>query len=190
MTAEEIIQKVSKEMTLPVSELIKEINVFKDVLLNGGTEFSLGNEIDQILQGLQNLKGLYLFQIKLPSGFQRVEFFKNFWDKTREAEGANNYPRVNGQRIQQGFSNNVDEWIPLYLGKSKELPARIKQHITLEKTSATYALKLKSQEGLFTDWHFKFSTISFNALDERFYFLCEILEEELRKVVCPIVGAQ
>ncbi len=183
-------------MVLKEKDFLEEITTFGDELLKDGfisyCEKSLLSgkqyKLDDPLSMNQNHEGIYLFQIKHSSS-SNADFMKEFTDvwKKREPSIVGNYPKSN---IRDSHAYKNSDWLPLYLGISKKLHDRISLHISNEKDRlnlTTWALKLKRSPSL-KDYKFQYSFIEFKGLGEK-YFLCEILELQLRARIKPIIGA-
>ncbi|WP_157970322.1 hypothetical protein [Albibacterium indicum] len=81
----------------------------------------------------------------------------------------------------------LKEWIPLYIGKSRNIASRIHGHIFRELDKTTFAMKLKSRENLYGQ-RFR---ISYIKLDVNNYdMLVPYVERRLRNKINPIVGKQ
>lgn len=81
----------------------------------------------------------------------------------------------------------LSDWIPLYIGKSKNISKRVWEHIHLGLQQPTFALKLKHREHLLNDT-FRLSTVRIDV--ENYYWIMPVLERSLRDKVNPIVGRQ
>jgi hypothetical protein len=78
-------------------------------------------------------------------------------------------------------------WMPLYIGKSKNVGARVLEHINLGLDKNTFALKLAARPTM-TDRRFRLHTIALPV--ENYNILAPALESELRNRFNPIVGKQ
>jgi hypothetical protein len=77
--------------------------------------------------------------------------------------------------------------MPLYIGKSKTVGKRVKEHLTLPMKARTFALKIQERPNM-RRHKFRLSTI---RLDVTHYnLLAPTLEETLRDLINPIVGKQ
>jgi hypothetical protein len=87
-------------------------------------------------------------------------------------------------------NNFRDSWIPLYVGKSKNVQSRIYEHI--EGLSAkTYGMKLSHRETLKYGIQFRVSYSPLYELgDDIMYELVKVIENKVRAEFNPIIGKQ
>lgn len=157
--------------------------------------------IDEILKSLEDKltkrcdrkkshkKGVYFFEIKTNQDDSLSKWLESFSKKWQMLGVDKIYsPNIINKRIKKYEEENfLPEWMPLYLGISKELFSRIKEHINLKFTQTTYALKLKERDNL-KDETFR---VRFIEVETEYYdLLLPRLESILRDKLNPIVGKQ
>jgi hypothetical protein len=131
--------------------------------------------------------GLYFIELKNSSGHTDFQCwaaaFVAAWTDSRYKQRFVPNPkkgRVNSHKT-------LKEWVPLYIGKSRDISKRLWEHIHLPMDKPTYALKLKGREHLRDD-KFKLSTIKIEAVN--YDWIMPVLERALRDKFNPIIGRQ
>lgn len=81
----------------------------------------------------------------------------------------------------------LEDWMPLYIGKSKKVGVRVSDHLNLPLEARTFALKIQSRPNM-RYRRFRLSTIPLNV--QNYDLIAPILERELRERLNPIVGKQ
>jgi hypothetical protein len=81
----------------------------------------------------------------------------------------------------------LEEWMPLYIGKSKTVGTRVIEHLRLPLEARTFALKILSRPNM-RDRQFRLSAIQLNV--QNYDLIAPVLERELRDRLNPIVGKQ
>lgn len=149
-------------------------------------DFYLFNKLDY--------KGLYLFEIKRDTNQNPIDWLDSFTQKFRgrEKEFLHKFtPNVVKKRKKE-HTKSTNEWIPIYLGKSKNIKNRVREHIFLELAKYTFALKLKERKidgiSIFGDELFRLKTIKVDVVN--YDVIVTHLEKQLRKKLNPIVGKQ
>ncbi|SDY07198.1 hypothetical protein SAMN05444411_1195 [Lutibacter oricola] len=172
------------------SEISKQMKILKDEIkrfeFEDNYKFKL-NEARQLFNENQlNFKGVYLLEIKKSEKFRNFnEWFFDF-EKNWINDKFHNTPRLRKKSIENLKIN--DDWIPIYIGKSKNVGKRITQHLFLENQKNTYALKLESKGFLDND-NLRVKTINLDYIDN-YDQLVPVIENELRIRFNPIIGKQ
>lgn len=83
--------------------------------------------------------------------------------------------------------DSIEAWLPLYLGKSKNVSRRIFEHVNQPADKPTFSMKMKARENL-AGLTFKVGWISLAGLN--YELLAPVLESTLRDRLHPIVGKQ
>jgi hypothetical protein len=94
-------------------------------------------------------------------------------------------PTIKKKRI--AAHGQLEEWIPIYLGKSKKISDRIGGHLCLDMDKRTFALKLLSRTNLVGET-FRLNIINLNT--ENYDIVAPIVESELRNRINPLIGRQ
>jgi hypothetical protein len=80
------------------------------------------------------------------------------------------------------------EWMPFYIGKSKHVDCRLREHVHLPLEKKTFALKLNARPTMISrQW--RFSTISLERV-RNYSVIAPQMESALRNRYHPIVGRQ
>jgi hypothetical protein len=78
-------------------------------------------------------------------------------------------------------------WMPMYLGKSKNVSKRVIEHVNLEMIQSTFAMKLRARNNpRFLDW--RLSVVQLEVTN--YAFIAENLERLLRDRLSPLIGKQ
>lgn len=132
--------------------------------------------------------GIYYIEIKNHYHFNDfkswVENFRNEWED--QIYKRRFVPNLQKNRIK-AQQEKFDEWIPLYIGKSKNIRGRVWEHIFKDLSTNTFALKLNARE------HAKKETFRLSIIQipsENYDIIMPIIEKTLRKKLNPIVGRQ
>jgi len=96
------------------------------------------------------------------------------WDIHKEFTPCIKKKRIS---VHSSLTTNLNEWIPLYIGKSKKINRRVEKHIFKELNKTTYALKLKARGNL-NDETFKLKTIKLEVTN--YDSILPIIEKILR----------
>ncbi|WP_371142422.1 hypothetical protein [Burkholderia cepacia] len=94
-------------------------------------------------------------------------------------------PNLKKKRINRHRS--LPEWLPLYLGKSRNVGARVLEHLNLGLDKTTFALKLRARPTMATR-AFRLHVLELRV--ENYDLIAPALEAALRDRFNPIVGKQ
>ncbi|MDH1603947.1 hypothetical protein [Empedobacter sp. GD03739] len=135
-----------------------------------------------------NFKGLYMFEIKNNGFFEDINDWKNdFTKRWCDEEFLRRFvPNVRKKRLKELTDSN-QEWIPLYIGKSRSVGKRIHEHIYKPIEKTTFAMKLKARHNLSYEV-FRISAVKIDV--NNYNWIVPVLENELRNRLNPIVGKQ
>lgn len=142
---------------------------------------------DEKTVSLQSYPGIYRIDVSsagsvlsLPAWIEEFrlewehdDFFKKFT------------PNFKLKRIAQ--HRHLNEWMPLYLGKSKNVGKRVLEHINLGLDKTTYALKLKARPCM-RNRRFRLHTLQLPV--KNYNLIVPALESALRDEFHPLVGKQ
>lgn len=135
----------------------------------------------------QNYRGIY--RIDVHTAGPHVDFetwmsaFKLEWEHSDFKKKFT--PNTKKKRIK--CHSTLEEWIPLYIGKSQKVAARVWEHINLDLEKTTFALKLKARPTMAAR-RFRLSTIELKVTN--YDVLAPVLEKSLRNRFNPIIGKQ
>lgn len=149
---ERIIQDFDDHINQYVVELENKID---DINFDYGQSitFTLSEDLDtKSIFNNSIKKGIYLFEVNLDHLYS-----KSVYRKTKVKEFAKDWKKKKNDSFfspsiikskQKKYEEFNDEWLPLYIGKSKKLNSRIIEHIDLSPKKNTYAMKLKHRPNL------------------------------------------
>lgn len=112
-----------------------------------------------------------------------IETFRSEWEQDDFKKKST--PNLKKKRILQ--HQQLPEWMPLYLGKSKNVGARVLDHINLELEKTTYALKLAARPGM-VNRIFRLHTLELRV--QNYDLIVPVLEAALRNRFNPLIGRQ
>lgn len=193
MTHSRIFNKAIEALQ-PINELLNKDKFVKSCekrLCEKGIKFEVC-ETDQISVPF-NGSGIYMFWANFsewnksnkPWDALLSEFLDN-WDKPEE--NISYFPKSNRKRSILG-NYDINDFVPFYLGKSKNLADRVNQHLYLEPNKRTYALKLNHRCDLLRGIIFEINWLPLETTKST-YFLVDKVESILREHFMPIVGKQ
>lgn len=131
--------------------------------------------------------GIYFIEIKNDSD---IETFADWIDNFRvkwEHEDYKKHFVSNLRKVRISQHTELKEWIPMYIGKSKQIGGRIHQHIYKELGKPTFALKLNARNNL-RDKTFRLSVIKVPL--DNYDWVMPVIERTLRNRINPIIGRQ
>lgn len=180
MTELEVINKKLTELNDELVNYAKSLN-FKIVC-----EFDLEN-CESIPWNEIHSKGIYFIEIKNKTNFNDFQsWIKTFREEWEDEKYKYRFvPNIKNKRINK--HNELKDWIPLYIGKSKKISTRIHQHIFKEIEKTTFALKLNARE------HAKKETFRLSIIEiptNNYDWIVPVLEKTLRDQINPIIGKQ
>lgn len=149
-------------------------------------EFSMNN-LDSIPWHEMNCQGLYLIEIK--NDF-KYDIFTDWANDFCKRWGDERYVKrwvSNPKKMRLSKHQGLNEWIPLYIGKSRKIKDRIHEHIHLKLEQPTTGLKLKVRDNMQNEI-FRVSFI--NIPTENYEWVMSNLERILRDRINPIIGRQ
>jgi hypothetical protein len=152
------------------------------------SQVTLSEQLDLKIFDEVNFPGLYLFEIK--NG--RSETFGNWFDEFKDIWHHKDYlkrfvPNTKIKRTSRYERDQIYNWIPLYIGKSRNVSRRIKEHFSLGLDRNTTAMKLLSRTNLFSNT-FRISTMKIETVN--YDLILPQFEKAFRDVKNPILGRQ
>lgn len=131
--------------------------------------------------------GVYLIEIKNDSKFSDfASWLSNFREEWEDPKYKTHFVS-NLRKVRIAKHSELKEWIPIYIGKSKQIASRVHQHIYKELGKPTFALKLNSRENM-KKYTFRLSAI--NVASENYDWVMPVFEKTLRDKINPIIGRQ
>lgn len=149
--------------------------------------FQIQEASDKIPWHEINYSGIYLLEIKCDPSFNNfeswIENFKHRWEDDQYRKSFT--PNIKKKRVN--MHKELKEWIPIYIGKSKNIESRIHEHIYKEMHKTTFALKLNARENMKNDF-FRLRTIRIEV--QNYDAIVPRIESQLRNEINPIIGKQ
>jgi hypothetical protein len=180
----ENITKIDTELSTLMATLKAELDHYK---FEPKFEFVLNKNFD--LSFLEKIKYPGVYLIEIHTGNQEITFndwVKSFLEKWQDKEYVSHFV-PNSRKGRLAAHKDLSTWFPLYIGKSKDISKRIKEHLYLEMKRPTGALKLIGRENIY-DHVFKVSTIRIEV--KNYDIIMPQLERMLRNKINPILGRQ
>ena len=164
-----------------LNQIIGEVD-FNEIL-----EFKLDEAGNKIPWNDIVYPGIYLLEIKNNSTHLSFnEWVDNFKSEWEDEEYLRRFtPNLKKMRIKA--HKELNDWIPLYIGKSKNIGSRIHEHIYKELEKTTFALKLMARRNLRNET-FRLKTIKIEV--ENYDAIVPRIEWQLRNRINPIIGKQ
>ena len=142
---------------------------------------------DEETIALQSYPGVYRIDVSTAGNSADVsawiEEFRLEWEHSDFLKKFT--PNFKKKRIAQ--HRHLNEWMPLYLGKSKNVGKRVLEHINLELDKTTFALKLRARPGM-SRRIFRLHTLRLPV--QNYNLIVPSLESALRDRFHPLVGKQ
>ncbi|WP_452226807.1 hypothetical protein [Lacinutrix cladophorae] len=178
------ITKIDEEINKQLELLKEEVKLIE---LEEICEFKLENAGKIIPWDDLVHKGIYLFEIKNDKRFTDfdswIEDFKEIW----ETDEYRYKFTPNTKKVRIKAHNVLNEWIPIYIGKSRNIGRRIHGHIYKELHKTTFALKLLARTNL-KNHTFRLKAIKVDV--HNYDSIVPKIEWQLRNRINPIIGKQ
>lgn len=161
--------------------------------------FRLNEELTELnLPDAYMQSGVYFFEMKLPSGqgygVKTATKLQNIIKQWRHSSVRKLWsPDVRQIRLNAHFDKVSkkytfeSEWIPFYIGKSRNVAKRIREHIFQEAHKTTFGMKLKARKNIY-GLEFRVSTIPITV--QHYDIIVPHVERLMRNKLNPIVGKQ
>lgn len=176
--------KLSEAMSL-LSEQINSYEFESAVeIITDGTYITNKNN------SVSTKSGIYLIEIKIIENYSNFdEWLEEFIKVLNHDEYKNSHvPSMMITRCNFHKKIKLAEWFPLYIGKSKNISGRIKQHFELKLNQKTTGLKLMIRKE-FDGKIFRVSTIVLDVISN-YDVIAPQFEKQMRDKVNPILGRQ
>ena len=155
-------------------------------------QFLISKELDsKSLFNYEKKQGVYLFELNLDNenlvGKKRSTKIINFskdWSKKKHDSFFSSSVIKKRLKLRENFD---EKWLPIYIGKNKDIYKRIGEHIDLSPKKNTYAMKLKHRCNLH-GLEFRVSIIEVDVTN--YSFIVPHIERSLREKYHPIIGKQ
>jgi hypothetical protein len=190
-----LIDKGAKVM----EEKIKAIDTSLSSLLAGFAQLAAsvpfqqrGNLFDAEEVAAHDYPGIYLIEVCTRSTSVQtltdwISAFRDEWmhEMYRDMFVANPQKKRMNVHLAAG---HLKDWMPIYIGKSKNISSRLQEHVSMPLGKKTFAMKLDARPTMKTrQW--RFSTISLEGV-ENYGVIAPQMEGALRDCYHPIVGRQ
>jgi hypothetical protein len=178
------IKKIDELITVQLSELG---SLTSSLQFDELGEFVLSEDTSKICSKDHSYPGVYFFEIKNMHASDNVASWMQEFEATWKHIDYHMQwvPGIKKHRVKQHTS--IGEWVPLYIGKSRNVGARVNEHILKELSKTTFAMKLKARKNLYgTTFRVKALKIDIKNYD----VIVPYFESCLRDIMHPIVGKQ
>lgn len=175
-------QNIDGDLTLLANQISK---IADSLEFKENLQFNMGDDISSLSLEELSFSGVYFFEIQNPQCSVDIELFltdfKMKWEAW-EYKGAF-VPNTKQKRmIQHRFP--VD-WVPLYVGKSKNIANRLKGHFFMPLDRKTFGMKLSSRTNL-AGYRIRLSTIRIDV--KNYDLIVPKVESHFREKYHPIIG--
>ncbi|MDN5288607.1 MAG: hypothetical protein JWR38_4881 [Mucilaginibacter sp.] len=173
--------------TIVSAELLKLNSIAELLNFEKICEFELKEDINEICDKSHSYPGIYFFEIK-NTDFDTdtltwMNAFTALWkDKDYHKQWV---PGI--KKIRVRAHTQITDWIPLYIGKSKNVGSRINEHLLKDLDKTTFAMKLKARKNLYGKT-FRVQALKMDVIN--YDVIVPHLESVLRNKWNPIVGKQ
>lgn len=177
-----------EQINIKLKELNSElISLAKSIEFEKICEFNLENCKNTIPWDDIMFSGVYQIEIKNDERFNDfTSWVTNFRDEWEDLRYKKKFvPNLRKVRIAE--HTELKEWIPIYIGKSKQIKGRIHQHIYKELVKPTFALKLNERDNM-KKYTFRLSVIK--GSPDNYDWVMPVFEKTLRDRIHPIIGRQ
>jgi len=172
--------EITKQLDL-IKAFANELH-FKEIC-----QFELNEKLQNIPWDILTHSGLYLIEVRNNENFEVyeewVDDFKFRWEDKNYLKKFT--PNFKLKRIKA--HNELKEWIPLYIGKSKNIKSRLYGHIYKELAKTTFAMKLLARENMKQEI-FRISVINLELIN--YDAIIPVIENQLRNRINPLIGKQ
>jgi hypothetical protein len=133
----------------------------------------------------QSFRGIYRIDISTAgSAFNVSEWIERFRIEWEHDDFKKKFtPNLKKKRI--AFHTVLPEWMPLYLGKSKNISGRVLEHINLPLEKTTFALKLNARPEM---KKYRLRLHALPVLVQNYDLIVPTLESALRNRFNPLIG--
>lgn len=142
---------------------------------------------DESTIALQKFPGIYRIDVSTAGTTREVkQWISDFRSEWEHDDYKKKFtPNLKLKRI--AFHQHLPEWMPLYLGKSKNVGARVLEHISLGLEKTTFALKLKARPSMAAR---RFRLHALEVRVKNYDLVVPALESALRNRFNPLIGKQ
>ncbi|URC11912.1 hypothetical protein [Flavobacterium sp. B183] len=176
----EIDSEITKQLYL-IKAFSNELH-FKEIC-----QFELNEKLDNIPWDILNHPGIYLIEVRNNEKFKIYEEWVNDFKFRWENEDYVKKFTLNFKLKRIKAHNELKEWIPLYIGKSKNIKSRLHGHIYKELSKTTFAMKLLARENMKKEI-FRISIINLELTN--YDAIVPVIENQLRNRINPLIGKQ
>lgn len=149
-------------------------------------EFCALSDLDRVAV-LDDIAGLYRIDVKVeePSSDAAdwITELRQEWEQEQYKRKFT--PNFKLKRMKK--HSTLQEWMPLYLGKSKHVGKRVREHVQLPLDATTFALKLRARPEM-DRREFRLHVLPVPVVN--YDFLVPALESALRDRFNPLIGKQ
>lgn len=173
-------KQVDQELSIQI-KLIEQIA--NELLFKESFKYEIGTDSTHLPFNDLNFPGVYLFEI-LNNNEDISSFLTSFKAKWEIDEYKPRFvPNTKLKRLAR--HSEPMEWVPLYIGKSKNVSSRVKDHFHMKMEKNTFAMKILDRKNL-DGLTLKISSIQIDV--ENYDLIVPKIERYFRDKINPIVG--
>lgn len=178
-----MLKKLDQQLTVLNSELTE---IAGDLEFEPICEFNMATAKEIPWEKIRS-KGIYLVEIQNNLEHDSFEdWLKEFQDEWEMKEYKMRFvPNLKKKRIK--MHAELKEWMPIYLGKSRNIEKRIYEHIFIDLQRNTFALKLNSRDNMHNK-NFRLSVLKVETAN--YDWVVPKLERYFRDKINPLIGKQ
>ncbi len=175
-------ENIDKELSLQINHIkqIADELKFKEIF-----QFDMGDDLTSLSFESLNFSGIYFFEIQDFQCANNIEaFLSDFKLKWEDYDYKGAFvPNTKQKRLK--IHTTPLEWVPLYVGKSKNIATRLKGHFFMPLERKTFGMKLSSRRNLL-GYRIRVSTIEINV--RNYDLIVPQIEVHFREKFNPIIG--
>ena len=170
-------EQIADELDMPLVCSLSDHAIIKKQMYPGiyRIDVSTAGSTDDFAAWIETFQAEWAhedFKKKFTANFKlkRIAFHRKLSEQRRIAHGT-----------------QLSEWMPLYIGKSQKVGARVLEHIQLGLDKTTFALKLNARPSM-TNRKFRLHAIELRV--KNYNLVAPVLESALRERFHPLIGKQ
>lgn len=178
------LENIDRELSFNVNQIhqIADTLIFEEYF-----RFKMQEDLPDLSIGTLNFPGVYFFEIQNNHGCENISnFLSEFKDKWEFPEYK--YCFVPNTIAKRLICHTAPmDWVPLYIGISKNITSRLQSHLYMPMTATTFAMKLLARKNL-VGYNIRISAIEINVTN--YDLILPKIESFLRNKFNPIIGRQ
>lgn len=175
-------QDIDRNLSLQADQIC---NIANSLIFKENFQFDMGSDLSCLSLENLNFSGVYFFEIQNSQCSVDIEkFLSDFKTKWESLEYKGAFvPNTKQKRMIQHRS--PVEWVPLYVGKSKNIANRLKGHFFMSLDRTTFGMKLSSRNNM-AGYRIRVSTLKIEV--KNYDLIVPKVESYFREKYHPIIG--